>query len=187
MIEARLPVNERTVVPLSDERRAAFRTHVSAAIDRAMDDPDRPFPETPETPADDGPLIQAGCGACRGSCCSFGEDRAYLFPNHFRRFLREHPGRSREAVLAEYLSRLPEQVYRDSCVFHTEAGCALPRELRSNLCNTFLCGPLAELQQAQARNPGPVRLLCLRDHSTEVIRTAVFDPGSSQNGGQRPQ
>ena len=176
MIEARLPANERPIVPLTDERRASFRTNLSAAIDRAVDDPDRPFPETPESPGDDSPLIQAGCAACRGSCCSYGEDRAYLYPNHFRRFLRDHPGRSREEVLAEYLSRLPTHVYRDSCIYHTETGCALPRDLRSTLCNTFLCAPLAGLVEARAGNPAPIRVLCLRDRSAEVVRTVELGP-----------
>lgn len=176
MIEARLPVNERPIVPLSDERRAAFKTNVSAALERAADDPDRPFPETEETPADNSPLIQVSCGACRGNCCSYGEDRAYLFPNHFRRLLRDHPGRSREEILTAYLSRLPERVYRDSCVYHSETGCALPRELRSNLCNTYLCGPLSEVVYAQSLTPRPVRLLFAQDPASAPVRTAEFNP-----------
>jgi hypothetical protein len=175
MAEVRLPANEADAGPLSDERRDTFRVNVSAAIRRAMDDPDRPFPETPETAADGAPLIQAACGACRGSCCKYGGDHAYLYPDHFRRLLRDRPGRSAEEMLSDYLSRLPETAYRDSCVYHTETGCALPRGLRSNLCNTFLCGPLEELVKSQAREPLPVKAFCIGDHTSTLVRTVVFD------------
>jgi len=175
MAQARLPANEAVPGPLSEERRDTFRVNVSAAIDRAMDDPDRPFPETPESAADGAPLIQAACGACRGSCCKYGADHAYLYPDHFRRLLRDHPGRSREEILSDYLSRLPERAYRDSCVYHTETGCALPRERRSNLCNTFVCGGLEELVKSQSREPLPVLAFCIRDHTSTLVRTAVFD------------
>ena len=174
--KVRLPANEQDAGPLSDERRDTFRVNVAAAIGRAFDDPDRPFPETPETAADGAPLVQAACGACRGSCCKYGADHAYLYPDHFRRLLRDHPGRSREEILADYLSRLPQRVYTDSCVYHAETGCALPRELRSNLCNTFLCGPLEELMKAQSAEPLPVHVTCARDGASEPVRTAVFDP-----------
>ncbi len=174
--QVRLPANEAETGPLSDERRDTFRVNVSAAIRRAFDDPDRPFPETPETAADGAPLIQAACGACRGSCCKYGADHAYLYPDHFRRLLRDHPGRSPEEVLSDYLARLPQRVYDDSCVYHTETGCALPRELRSNLCNTFLCGPLEELMKSQSVAPVPVLVTCARDNSSDVLRSALFTP-----------
>lgn len=177
LLHARLPANERTVVPLSEERRAAFAVHLSAALDRALDDPDRPVPVAPDSPPAQEAMIRAACTACRGSCCTYGGDRAYLYPDHFRRLLQEAPGKTREEILSEYRSRLPDRVYFDSCVYHTEAGCALPRELRSNVCNTFLCGGLSEMLDAQPREgpPVPVLAICLRRSASHVVRTALFD------------
>lgn len=177
LIHARLPANEQTTAPLPEERRAAFAVNVGAALDRALDDPDRPAPESPESPAGRSTLIGSACAACRGSCCRHGAEHAYLYPDHFRRYLRNHPGTDPKELLAAYLSRLPAEAYHDSCVYHTAAGCALPREMRSNLCNTFLCGGLADLLEAQDREPAPVPVLalCLKDHAADLVRSTVFD------------
>lgn len=177
LIRARLPANENSLVPLPEERRAAFADNIAFALDRALEDPDRPIPVTPETPAAHAGMVRGGCTACRGSCCRYGGDRAFLYPDHFRLLLRDRPGLSREQILSEYLSRLPERAYLDSCVYHTETGCALPRELRANLCNTFLCGGLEEMIAAQPAEgaPLPVLAFCVRGSASEVIRTSLFD------------
>jgi hypothetical protein len=174
VILARLPANERGIVPLPEERRAAFATNLRAALDRALDDPDRPVPESPEDSAEQAPRIRAACGACRGSCCTAGGDHAFLYPDHFRRYLRKHPERSREELLADYLSRLPSAAYQDSCVYHRESGCALPRELRANLCNSFLCGDLNDLLEACARQSLPVLACCIRNFKTDVLRSTLI-------------
>jgi hypothetical protein len=178
VIRARLPANERTIVPLPEERRAAFASNLAFSIDKAMEDPDRPIPVTPETPAAHAGMIRGGCTACRGSCCRFGGDRAFLYPDHFRLLLRERPRMTREEIQAEYLSRLPERAVHDSCVYHTETGCALPRELRANLCNTFLCGGLEDMIAAQPKEGAPIPVLafCVRNSASEVVRTSLFDP-----------
>jgi hypothetical protein len=174
---ARLPANERRVVPLPEERRAAFATNIGAALDRAIDDPDRPVPESPEDSASQAPVIRSACTACRGSCCSSGGDHAFLYPDHFRRYLRRHPGRSRDELLADYLSRLPAAAYEDSCVYHHKDGCALPRELRANLCNSFLCADLRDLLDARAgqADAPPTLACCIRSFRTEVLRSALID------------
>ena len=178
LVVARLPANEQTPAPLPPERRETFRVNVTAALDRALADPDRPFPENPETSGSHASLIGSACAACRGSCCRHGNDHAYLWPDHFRRYLRDHPGTDPQQLVADLLSRLPAVTYHDSCVYHTTTGCALPRELRSNLCNTFLCGGLADLLEAQQREPEPVPVLalCLKDHAADLVRTVVFTP-----------
>jgi hypothetical protein len=173
---ARLPANERGVVPLPGERRAAFATNIRAALDRALDDPDRPVPESPEDSAAQAPLIRGACSACRGSCCTQGGEHAFLYPDHFRRFFRNHPERSRDELLADYLSRVPPESVQDSCVYHCETGCALPRELRANLCNSFLCGDLTELLEARSRqaDPPPTLACCVRSSRTEIVRSIVL-------------
>jgi hypothetical protein len=175
VVLARLPANERTIVPLPEERRAAFATNVAAALRRALDDPDRPVPEAMlEAPATQAPLIGAACAACRGSCCTSGGEHAFLYPDHFRRYLREHPERSPDELLADYLSRVPPAGYHDSCVYHEERGCALPRNLRANLCNSFLCGDLKDLLDASARRPLPILACCIRGSRSEIVRSGVL-------------
>lgn len=178
LLHARLPANEQTPAPLQDERRATFAVNIGAALDRALADPDRPIPESPDTPASRSAMIGSACAACRGSCCRHGGDHAFLYPDHFRRYLRDHPGADPQELRAAYVSHLPGVVYHDSCVYHTTAGCALPRDLRSNLCNSFLCGGLADLLEAQDREsaPLPVLALCLKDHAADLVRLTVFDP-----------
>lgn len=177
LLVAQLPVNERPTGPLGETRRAAFAANMAFALDRALAEPDRPFPETAEPPPAQAPLIRASCAACLGSCCSAGADHAYLYPDHFRRLLRDRPGLTRDQILAEYESRLPALVYQESCVYHTTSGCALPRDLRANLCNTFLCGGLSQMLDAQPKEgaPLPVLAVCARDNSADPVRVTVFD------------
>jgi hypothetical protein len=179
MILIRLPANENAIVALSAERRASFAASAAFALDRALEEPDRPFPVTPDTPAAFAGMIRAGCAACRGACCTKGGDTAYLYADHFRRLLPQWTGRTRDEILTDYVSRLPERVYEESCVYHTESGCALPRELRSNLCNTFLCGGLEDMIAAASQEPRPVeiRVDCIREGSSDVVRTATFPAG----------
>jgi hypothetical protein len=172
---ARLPACEGRAAPLPEERRAQFATNLRAAIDRALDDPDRPVPGTAEAPSEQAPLVASACAACRGSCCTAGGDHAFLYPDHFRRFLRNHPGRSRDELVALYLSHLPQAAVQESCVYHREDGCALPRELRSNLCNSFLCGDLSGLLEARTRRPLPVLACCIRSFKADVVRSALID------------
>jgi hypothetical protein len=186
VVLARLPANERSLVPLPEERRATFATNLASSLDRAFDDPDRPFPESPEDAAGQASLIQAACAACRGSCCTSGGDHAFLYPDHFRRYLRMHPDRSRDELVSEYLSILPRAGYHDSCVYHGEHGCALPRDLRSNLCNSFLCGDLRDLLSARSgeASPVPVLVCCIRNTMADVVRSALIDhPGGRKGPG----
>jgi hypothetical protein len=104
-----------------------------------------------------------------------GGEHAFLYPDHFRRFLRKHPERSRDELLADYLSRVPSASVRDSCVYHGDAGCVLPRELRANLCNSFLCGDLTELLAARSRpDAPPVLACCIRSFKADVVRSALI-------------
>ena len=97
-------------------------------------------------------IIGASCGTCRGECCTAGGTHGFLHADSIRR-VRAQLTDDGESVTAEsledrYASHLPARHYRGSCVFHTTAGCNLPRALRSNLCNRYVCGGLAQLTRA---------------------------------------
>ncbi len=92
------------------------------------------------------PLTVAACATCAGQCCAFGAPAyAFLTVEAFQRFRQRNPGTTSAEVAAHYLGRLPERSVEESCVYHGEHGCALPRTERSDACNSYHCGPLIQL------------------------------------------
>lgn len=88
------------------------------------------------------------CGTCGGSCCRAGGDEAFLRAYKFAEVLLANPGMSVQEIVAEYMSCIPLETYRGSCIFHGLNGCGLSRERRSIVCNTFLCNGLLELKKS---------------------------------------
>lgn len=84
------------------------------------------------------------CSACQGGCCANGSNNAYLSVETLLKFRRLNVLSRPRHVLEAYLDRLPNKSFADSCIYHTEKGCNLPREMRSEICNRFLCSPVTE-------------------------------------------
>lgn len=134
-------------------------------------------PKTP-TPLDDASLL-AVCGTCRGACCKWGEDHAFLTRAVLSRVKAQRPGLSETSLLQSYLNRVPETSRRGSCIYHGADGCALPRSMRSETCNRYVCYPLKQLGRDFSR-PGyaqlavvadePDRMLLLSDGETRPFR-----------------
>lgn len=145
-----LPSGPRRQQPLSKRRRERYRRHLQAVLaglaaavgDQASAAPDL----APAPPVDGPPWAGSLCGVCRGGCCTQGGDTAYLGGKTLLRFMQQHPQLGADAVLAQYLARLPAVTMAGSCIHHTAQGCSLPRDMRSDTCNDFRCGPLALLQ-----------------------------------------
>ena len=91
------------------------------------------------------------CGQCRGGCCAIGGDHAYLSVASVRRVLDEHPEMSADVLVRTYLDHLPPQSMAGACINQTATGCALPRELRSDVCNGYFCPELKALQREWAQ------------------------------------
>ncbi len=107
------------------------------------------------------------CALCGGGCCTKGGEQAYLSAATMRRFMDAWPRLAADEVVAAYLERVPAAPQERSCINHTGNGCALPREMRSDICNRFHCEPLARLQVAlRAAEPVQVVLVLRRkqDH-----------------------
>jgi hypothetical protein len=181
VVRARLPAFEQTMGPLPEERRADFLESVKHSIERAFEDPRDPEPEVAKAEDPDGPLIQAACTSCRGACCRFGGTRAFLNPDHFRHYRRRHPGKSRDEMLEDYRKALPAMTCRDSCVFHTNTGCALPRDMRADVCNSWLCSGISRMLAAQPEGAPalPVLSFCIRKERAELVRSTLFDGRST--------
>jgi hypothetical protein len=104
------------------------------------------IPEIPEPGPDNGtPFMTQACTTCQGECCYYGGTHAFLSPVVIHRWIKQNPGASTEDCLQTYINLVPETTMDNSCVYHTDRGCALPRDQRSSVCNTWLCDELTAI------------------------------------------
>ena len=61
-----------------------------------------------------------------------------------------------DAVIADYLAFVPSRSLPSGCIYQRSDGCALPRDMRADICNSFFCDGLnaIRLQYGDGR---PVR------------------------------
>jgi hypothetical protein len=172
-----LPAMEVRMEPVTRARKDALAASIEAAFAARIDR--TKIPETP-TPLDDASIL-AVCRTCRGNCCKSGENHAYLTRAVLSRVKTEQRIANDSSLLQSYLDRVPEAAQRGGCIFQGAAGCALPRPMRSETCNRFLCYPLKRLGRDFSR-PGYAqvavstvaddddRVLLLSDGETRRIR-----------------
>jgi hypothetical protein len=175
-----LPANADPLAPQDAARRAEFREELAETIDRAMAVDANPATEPSVAEAQPGDLDQLSvgvCTACRGSCCRSGGNHAYLTAETIARVLKSNPEWSPAQLLKSYLECLPDESVVDSCIYHSGAGCGLPRILRSETCNRHFCGKLKQLRSTLPRQPIPPVLGVLFD-DRKWARTVLID-GSS--------
>jgi len=171
-----LPSFTAPVSNVPERRRRALRDHVTLLISQAtmgqVASDQRPV-AAPPAPA---PTVQAvlgqACGQCHGNCCRRGGDHAYLKVATIRRYLETHPGLRPRDVLAAYLARVGNKTYKDSCIFHRPDGCALPRDMRSDICNQYFCDELKAFQNDHS-GAQPVRGF-FASACSGTIRNAAF-------------
>ena len=172
-----LPAAKEGMELVTSARRELLEANIEAEF-AARADRTR-VPKTP-TPLEDASLL-AVCGTCRGACCKWGEDHAYLTRAVLSRVKAERRIASDASLLQAYLDRVPESSRQGSCIYHGEDGCALPRSMRSETCNRFVCHPLKQLgrdfsQQGYAQlavsrdGERPERILLLSEGETRPIR-----------------
>lgn len=153
-----LPRNTRRLVPLSSARIKAHRQHLEQIIQEA-----KTLSHQNETTATTSgispaqtelPVLDAACGLCRGDCCYTGGTTAWLEAATIQRLQWQNIPVSETRIVEYYLSYLPEISFENSCIYHAENGCSLPRKIRSNVCNQFLCRGLAEVVTILSAEPG---------------------------------
>lgn len=148
-----LPSLSRPLAPLGDKRKRQFRDHLQRVLSEAASVRYRPGPAT--TGDDRSPggydgvphkdsLVASACGLCRGNCCQLGKEHAFLRPETIVEYWQREPSARPREIFDAYLSYLGNHTVEGSCVFHGAEGCALPREMRSFVCNEYLCGELCE-------------------------------------------
>jgi hypothetical protein len=141
----KVPLNRKKLEPVSADRVRRLRKHLVASMraEREMKRPDRSAsPVRPEPEGFAGEVARTACRLCKGWCCKGGEEHAYLDERAMARVRRARPELDARAVLRLYSERVPPAGYRESCVFHGPEGCTLPRELRSDVCNSYFCSGL---------------------------------------------
>lgn len=148
-----IPAQHEPLAALPPERLAKFREHLEFCATMAFrepePDPDGDLSAREKHEPDEAPLAGAACATCRGRCCKDrGGDTALLLPNDFARYRQRNPGVSRDAAIEAYLSHLPALSTRDGCVYQAETGCALPRAMRQDICNSYYCDALRWLRMA---------------------------------------
>ena len=141
-----VPLNTRNLVPRDPERVRRLRKHLIDSL-RAMRTMKRPLesasPLRPEPDGFIGAVARAACTLCRGFCCKGGGEHGYLDERVMVRVRQARPELEARAVIRLYIDSVPLAGYAGSCVFHGEAGCALDRSLRSDVCNSYYCTGLS--------------------------------------------
>lgn len=170
------PAFDRPLVKMNEKRKSALANRLAeiAAEIRLG-----PVAETTTSvdvagrPTDMAFVAQA-CATCRGDCCQNGAERAYLTRRTLSRFQNTSPEMTLEDVLRAYLDRVPEQSYEESCIYHTQGGCNLPGEMRSDTCNDFFCTGTRSLSTI-VRGAKSHSVLAAALNGEKVVRLAVIN------------
>jgi len=189
-----VPANTRDLTPLPADSRHAFLGRLEATIRRvlaaattellgtvspvALDGSVSPRRAAPDSLALTS-VFGRSCATCRGKCCTSGGDHAFVRDDTIERVRRERPSLDVNEIVAMYSHYLPEHHFSKSCVFHASDGCALPRTLRSDLCNRYECGGLTQLRSALAGHESPSAFVAAAD--THVLhRMALVDASETR-------
>lgn len=166
-----VPRLERALTPTTPERRA----NLARFLDEGLAAQDPPNAPAPASGADDFArrVLAAACGLCGGWCCRNGGDDAYLDGANLARILHAQPGMTGLALRQYYLDRVPDETIFESCIFHTRGGCALAAEMRSEICNRYFCGGLAEFL---ARTADPEQVVIFAGEDGRARRSARLNP-----------
>ncbi|HSN72561.1 MAG TPA: hypothetical protein VLT59_13685 [Steroidobacteraceae bacterium] len=132
--------------------------------------------ETRPTGTPHSPLATAACATCRGRCCQYGGDHAFIDLDVLRQQRRADPRVTARELLDRYLSRLPATGIEGSCLYHSATGCNLPRALRSSICEQYLCGDVRRLlNEADPALSQPIWLMAINDGDQAPSRTRRID------------
>lgn len=190
-----LPAAPQALQPLPAERRRRYAEHLGRIISEAVaGEAEAAAPAATTSPVEHAiPLARQLCTLCRGGCCSMGRDKAYLDAATIRRFMRLRPELTPEGIAAAYLERLAGETVAGSCVNHTVAGCGLPRELRSDTCNTFYCDAMLRWQARSAQGEAPLGAFVIqRGHDpwsqdrTDAVRDVLGVSVVTEEGARSP-
>lgn len=144
--------------PLSTIRKDIYLQHIWQLIEAVVEDIQSgknviPIDNAQYPPSNRGSLDEEKmdalnemiCIECKGRCCLNGGDNAYLDTKTIKRYMMQQPDLSPEQVLQKYKAGIVKKTHLTSCINHTEKGCSLPKNMRSDQCNNFYCSTIKEL------------------------------------------
>lgn len=173
-----VPAIRNPVVRLQNERRTALGDHLGRLIagvrKRRVGSPGNPQHESEPAVTVNGtsnplPVAAQACAICQGYCCAKGGDQAYLNKETILRCLLKHPELGVTDVAAFFLSHLEKYTYKDSCIYHGENGCSLPRNVRSGTCIGFECTGVRRLIE-RLTGRGPHRAFLVAAENSQAVR-----------------
>lgn len=133
-----------------------------------------PGPQPPRSEADQSDLMNAACRLCRGHCCTPGwSAKAQLGVEDIQRYRRRDPEATPAEILNRYLDLIPAEMTLGGCYYQGALGCTLPRDLRSQTCNTFSCRGQRVL--ASAERAGAKAAVMISSMRNWPAKAAVWD------------
>jgi len=169
---------ECNMQPVPDDQQARLREHLQelladAATKTEFDTADAraALDESLSSQGQPDAALAAACATCSGNCCRTGGSRAYIDEQTIARVRLQQPALSDDEILALYVTAIPALHVEDSCVFHGDKGCTLPRELRARICNEYYCRPL--INWSVTRTPGVLAVAVVEN--SEVIRSTLVE------------
>ena len=156
-----VPRNDKRVVPVSPERVQSLRRHLIEALGdlrKAKRTKRLTSPAASEPTGFPAIVAHTACSLCRGSCCRYGGEHAFIGDRTLARVRLANPKMTERTLLNLYLERVPAAAYHDSCIYHGKHGCTLDRSMRADVCNTYFCGGLGSYLKSRV-DPGPTVVL----------------------------
>ncbi|MDH5325468.1 MAG: hypothetical protein OEZ68_15245 [Gammaproteobacteria bacterium] len=178
-----LPANTLQMRPIPDSRKVAFVGYLNMIADelattdlQKLDEIiDKRVSDYCELFDEERKLLGKACATCRGYCCvTVGEKNAFLDAIIMRRFWRENPQLTTGQLVDLYTGYIASECVEHSCLYHSDLGCRLPRNMRAYICNEYLCPPLLtlrnDLKQLDSQN-----VFAAATRNQDIVRFAYFD------------
>jgi hypothetical protein len=190
---ARVPVNPLKLARSDPGRQESYRDHLEDLLAKweTEQSENRVQDSLPESERDSEPnsepdwedadqgLGGQACATCRGSCCKGGNTHAYQTIDTIRRWFALNPESTTDDCRDAYLSLFEAFSYKNGCVFHAARGCVLPRRLRSDTCNRWVCWELEDMYDRHRKSAMPVTIIVAGDDEG-IHRINVVDSVDGQ-------
>jgi len=160
--EERIEIYKAHLTTIIEEVYSGETSEESVILDKLAAERTAASPERSQ----DNPYLNAVreqlCGICKGGCCSIGGDKAFIFNYTIARVRDMLGDPSPEDLLELYMSHVSDQTVEGACINQTKTGCSLPRNLRSDICNTYFCPALSKLGGKIGRGHSPGTVLAVK-------------------------